>query len=140
MQNNIDVFVNPVNLTLQGKIGGAQDAAVAAAVGGGFGYGAMLGIPEVFVPAGFADSIYDPEFVLAQGRQELRRQGKRDAHEARRHRLAVQHRVLGRAGPGSGAAEGGVGVRGRDPSPQAAAGFGPVKGEAVTKKVMTTSR
>ena len=62
-QNQIDVFVNPVNLTLQGKIGGA---AVTGGGGGGFGYGAMLGIPEVFVPAGFADSIYDLKFMLSK--------------------------------------------------------------------------
>jgi Asp-tRNA(Asn)/Glu-tRNA(Gln) amidotransferase A subunit family amidase len=62
-QNKIDVFVNPVNDTLQGKIGGA---AVQAGGGGGFGYGAMLGIPEAFVPAGFADSIYDAQFALSK--------------------------------------------------------------------------
>jgi amidase len=60
-QNKIDVFVNPVSLTLQGKLGGATTPA-----GGGFGYGAMLGIPEVFVPAGFADSIYDPALTLSK--------------------------------------------------------------------------
>ena len=53
-----------MNLTLQGKIGGAQERTGGGGSGGGFGYGAMLGIPEVFVPAGFADSIYDFEFVL----------------------------------------------------------------------------
>ena len=62
-QNQIDVFVNPVNLTLQGKIGGAT---VTGGSGGGFGYGAMLGIPEVFVPAGFADSVYDLKFALSK--------------------------------------------------------------------------
>jgi amidase len=60
-ENHLDVFVNPVNLTLQGKIGGAS---VTGGGGGGFGYGAMLGIPEVFVPAGFADTIYDLKFAL----------------------------------------------------------------------------
>ena len=97
-QNKIDMFVNPVNLTLQGKIGGAQACAAAPlALAAGFGYGAMLGIPEVFVPAGFADSIYDSRVRARRGRQELRGQGKRDAHEARRHRLAVQHRASGQS-------------------------------------------
>jgi len=64
LQNKIDVFVNPVNPTLAEKIGGAT-------VGGsgsssGFGYGAMLGIPEVFVPAGFSDSVYDAKFALSK--------------------------------------------------------------------------
>jgi len=62
-QNKIDVFVNPVDLTLQGKIGGA---AIQGGGGGGFGYGAMLGIPEAFVPAGFAESIYDLKFALSK--------------------------------------------------------------------------
>ena len=60
-QNDIDVFVNPPLLTLPNKIGGAQNPARA---GGGHGYGARLGIPEVFVPAGFATEIYEPTFVL----------------------------------------------------------------------------
>jgi len=64
LQNKIDVFVNPVGLTLQGKIGGASTPG--GEFGGGFGYGAQLGIPEVFVPAGYADSIYDPKFVLSK--------------------------------------------------------------------------
>ena len=34
--------------------------------GGGHGYGARLGIPEVFVPAGFADTIYDATFELKE--------------------------------------------------------------------------
>ena len=64
LQNGIDVFVNPVNPTLPEKIGGAT-------VGGsgsnsGFGYGAMLGIPEVFVPAGFSESVYDAKFALSK--------------------------------------------------------------------------
>ncbi|MFL6617535.1 MAG: amidase family protein, partial [Povalibacter sp.] len=67
LQNKLDMFVNPVNLTLQGKIGGAQfPRGDSSARGPAFGYGAMLGIPEVFVPAGFADSVYDLEFVLAE--------------------------------------------------------------------------
>ena len=49
-QNKLDVFVNPPLLTLPGKIGGAQNPERA---GGGHGYGARLGVPEVFVPAGF---------------------------------------------------------------------------------------
>jgi Asp-tRNA(Asn)/Glu-tRNA(Gln) amidotransferase A subunit family amidase len=62
-QNKLDALVNPVSLTLQGKLGGA---AIQAGGGGGFGYGAMLGIPEVFVPAGFADTAYDAKFELSK--------------------------------------------------------------------------
>ena len=68
-QNHLDMFVNPVNLTLQGKIGGATIGAGGGGGGAGgpaFGYGAMLGIPEVFVPAGFATETYDPKFALSK--------------------------------------------------------------------------
>lgn len=63
-QNNLDAFVNPVGLVLQSKIGGASVRG--AEFGNGFGYGAALGIPEVFIPAGFADSIYDAKFELSK--------------------------------------------------------------------------
>ena len=66
-QNHLDMFVNPVNLTLQGKIGGATIGGGGGGAGGpAFGYGAMLGIPEVFVPAGFATEIHDPKFALSK--------------------------------------------------------------------------
>jgi len=61
-QNKIDVFVNPTNPTLPGKIGGANIGGGGAT---GHGYGAMLGTAEVFVPAGYSDSVYDPKFVLS---------------------------------------------------------------------------
>jgi Asp-tRNA(Asn)/Glu-tRNA(Gln) amidotransferase A subunit family amidase len=70
VQNKLDMFVNAVNLTLQGKIGGANlgrgAGAGARETGPALGYGAMLGIPEVFVPAGFATSVYDAEFKLSE--------------------------------------------------------------------------
>ena len=62
-QNDIDVFVNPPLLALPGKIG--QPAGGGGGGGAGHGYGARLGIPEVFVPAGFADAVYDPTFKLS---------------------------------------------------------------------------
>jgi Asp-tRNA(Asn)/Glu-tRNA(Gln) amidotransferase A subunit family amidase len=66
-QNDLDMFVNAVNFTLQGKIGGPGGGGGGGGAGGpAFGYGAMLGIPEVFVPAGFAETIYDMEFKLAE--------------------------------------------------------------------------
>lgn len=61
-QNKIDVLVNPVNPTLPEKIGGATIGGSGSA--SGYGYGAMLGIPEVFVPAGFSTTIVDAKFAL----------------------------------------------------------------------------
>jgi Asp-tRNA(Asn)/Glu-tRNA(Gln) amidotransferase A subunit family amidase len=60
-QNDIDLFVNPVNTSLAPKIAGAGEPEQRQ----GFGYGAMLGIPEVFVPAGFATEIYEATFKLS---------------------------------------------------------------------------
>ena len=60
-QNQIDVFVNPSTTTLAGKLGGAAEPNRRS-----YGYGATLGIPEVFVPAGFAETIYEPKFVLSK--------------------------------------------------------------------------
>jgi amidase len=61
-QNQIDVFVNPVNPTLPAKIAGAGEPENRQ----GFGYGAMLGIPEVFIPAGFSEEVYDATFKLSE--------------------------------------------------------------------------
>jgi amidase len=58
------MFVNPVNPTLPEKIGGASASENGSRFG--FGYGARLGIPEVFVPAGFSDTIVDASFVLSK--------------------------------------------------------------------------
>lgn len=65
-QNKIDVFVNPTLTTLPGKIGGAVEPTVNDRTRVGFGYGAALGIPEVFVPAGFSDTIHDAKFTLSK--------------------------------------------------------------------------
>jgi len=60
-QNKLDVLVNPSTNTLPNKIGGANEPNNRQ----GFGYGASLGTPEVFVPAGFSDTVYDATFKLS---------------------------------------------------------------------------
>jgi amidase len=65
-QKKIDVFVNPTLTTLPGKIGGAVEPTVNDRTRVGFGYGAALGIPEVFVPAGLSDTIHDAKFTLSK--------------------------------------------------------------------------
>ena len=126
-QNEIDVFVNPVNPTLQGKIGGAAERG-----GGGGGRRLRLrrhaGHSRGLRARGFADSIYDCQFMLSEDGKSYDGEESNDAHEARRHRPAVQHRLLGRAGPGGDPAQGRLRVRGRDASSQAAAGVRPGEG------------
>jgi amidase len=59
-QNGIQVFVAPSATTLAGKLGHPQDPARKS-----YGYGAVMGTPEVFVPGGFVDTAYDPAFKLS---------------------------------------------------------------------------
>jgi hypothetical protein len=61
-ENDLDVFVNPPLIALPGKIGAPSGGGGGGAAG--HGYGASLGIPEVFVPAGFADTVYEPTVKL----------------------------------------------------------------------------
>ncbi|MCH9827926.1 MAG: amidase [Gammaproteobacteria bacterium] len=60
-QNKIDVLVSPSSTTVAAKLGGPAEPNRAS-----FGYGAVMGIPEVFVPAGFVETVYDPSFVLSE--------------------------------------------------------------------------
>ena len=61
-QNDLDVFVSPPTLTVPNRIGHPGGGGGGSAAG--HGYGARLGIPEVFVPAGFAETVYEPTFKL----------------------------------------------------------------------------
>lgn len=139
LQNKLDLFVNPVNLTLQGKIGGAQQPGGGGSRGG-FGYGAMLGIPEVFVPAGFADSIYDFEFVLSADGKTY--ESKEASVPTRLGGIGLPYNIGFWAEPGQEALLLKVGsayeaaTRHRKPPP----GFGPVKGEPVSRTMTLTSR
>lgn len=62
-QNKIDVFANATLSTVPAKLGGPSQPN--SELRAGFGYGARLGTPEVFVPAGFVSSNYEPEFKLS---------------------------------------------------------------------------
>ncbi|MES2825312.1 MAG: amidase family protein [Pseudomonadota bacterium] len=60
-QNKLDALVSPSDTALASKIGGADDP-----VRWSFGYGAVMGIAEVYVPAGFATTEYEAKFVLSK--------------------------------------------------------------------------
>jgi len=138
LQNKLDMFVNPVNLTLQGKIGGAQERGGAGGGRGpGFGYGAMLGIPEVFVPAGFADTVYDFQFKLAADGKSY--EGKESSTPTKLGGIGLPYNIGFWAEPGQEANLIKVGAayeaatHHRKPPPA----FGPVKGEPVSHSMMT---
>jgi Asp-tRNA(Asn)/Glu-tRNA(Gln) amidotransferase A subunit family amidase len=130
-QNHLDMFVNPVNLTLQGKIGGATIGTGGGGGAGGpaFGYGAMLGIPEVFVPAGFATATYDPKFALSKDGKKY--EGVENPEATKLGGIGLPYNIGFWAEPGQEAALIKVGAayeaatHHRAPPPA----FGPVKGE-----------
>ncbi|HMN47040.1 MAG TPA: amidase family protein [Povalibacter sp.] len=95
-QNGIDVLVNPVNPTLAEKIGGAT--ASDSGSRSGYGYGAMLGIPEVFVPAGFSTTVVDASFVLSK--DATRYEGQWNATPTRLGGVGLPYNIAFWAEPG----------------------------------------
>jgi amidase len=68
-ENHIDVLVHPnVGLPL-GKTGFAQEPNVEGRGGSGFGITDLLGVPEIVVPAGFNNVVYEPQFVLSDDKK-----------------------------------------------------------------------
>jgi len=143
VQNKLDMFVNAVNLTLQGKIGGANigrggSGGGGAAGGPALGYGAMLGIPEVFVPAGFATEIYDAEFKLSEDGK--RYDGEESKTPTKLGGIGLPYNIGFWAEPGqeanllrvASAYE--AATHHRKPPPA----FGPVKGEPVSRELTST--
>jgi amidase len=142
-QNDLDMFVNAVNMTLQGKIGGASVGRGGGGGGSGgpaLGYGAMLGIPEVFVPAGFATSIYEAEFALSEDGKTY--EGKESATPTKLGGIGLPYNIAFWAEPGQeanlikAASAYEAATHHRAPPP----GFGPVKGEPVGRELTSTAR
>ena len=136
-QNKIDVFVNPVNPTLQGKIGGAAAAAKAAAAvrlrlrrDAGHSRGVRAG--------GFADSVHDR--VQAQ-RDGKKYEGEESTTPTKLGGIGLPYNIGFWAEPGQEATLMKVGAayeaatHHRKPPPA----FGPVKGEPVARQ-LTTAR
>jgi amidase len=63
-QNHLDLLVNPTTTVPQAKIGYASQPAINSRSVGRFPTSANLGIPEITVPAGFNNIVYEPKFVL----------------------------------------------------------------------------
>jgi amidase len=57
--NKIDAFVHPENTVPPNKIGGPLDGSISLE-----GITPFLQIPRIVVPAGFTQTVYEPEFVL----------------------------------------------------------------------------
>ena len=65
-ENRLDVLVNPENTTPHQRVGGPSEPAVngRGAAGATQTITALIGAPEIVVPAGFNDVVYEPRYVL----------------------------------------------------------------------------
>ena len=65
-ENRLDVLVNPENTLPHQKVGGPSEPAVngRGASGATQTITALIGAPEIVVPAGFNDVVYEPRYVL----------------------------------------------------------------------------
>jgi Asp-tRNA(Asn)/Glu-tRNA(Gln) amidotransferase A subunit family amidase len=66
-ENGIDAFVNPENTLPHFKLGQASEPVADGRDSNGFGqaFTAMAGTPEITVPAGFNQIVYEPAFALS---------------------------------------------------------------------------
>ena len=67
-KNDLDVLVNPTITVPPIRIGYAGEPSVNDRPTGRFPTSANLGIPEITVPAGFNRVVYEPEYVLSDGK------------------------------------------------------------------------
>ena len=65
-ENRLDVLVNPENTLPHQKVGGPSEPGVngRGASGSTQTITALIGVPEIVVPAGFNDVVYEPRFLL----------------------------------------------------------------------------
>lgn len=68
-ENRIDLFVHPNVGLPQWKIGIDREPAVAGRTAAGPSITDLLGAPEVIVPAGFDDTVYEPQYQLSEDRK-----------------------------------------------------------------------
>ncbi len=67
LENGVDAFVNPENTLPHFKLGGPSEPTVDNREANGYGmaFTAMMGGPEIEVPAGYTQVAYEPKYVLS---------------------------------------------------------------------------
>jgi Asp-tRNA(Asn)/Glu-tRNA(Gln) amidotransferase A subunit family amidase len=70
LENGIDAFVNPENTLPPFKLGGPSEPTVDNREANGYGmaFTAMMGSPEIEVPAGYTQVVYEPTYELSADR------------------------------------------------------------------------
>ena len=73
-ENGIDAFVNPENTLPPFKLGGADEPGINArpAMSCCTAFTALLGGPEIEVPAGYIQTVFEPQWVLSADKNEIR--------------------------------------------------------------------
>ncbi len=73
-ENHIDAFVNPEQTTPPYKLGGPGEPVIndRPAASCCMGFTALIGAPEIDVPAGYNQITYDPQYVLSADKKEYR--------------------------------------------------------------------
>ncbi|HWF86642.1 MAG TPA: amidase, partial [Vicinamibacterales bacterium] len=97
-RNRLDVLVNPTTTIPPARIGYANEPMVNDRPTGRFPTSANLGLPEITVPAGFNDVVYDPAYVLNQTKTGYVAAANRDHKTTLEHALPVG--ISFWAGPG----------------------------------------
>ena len=68
-ENDIDLFVHPNMTVPQWKIGIDREPEINGRTAAGPSITDLLGVPEITIPAGFNDVVYEPQYVLNEDRK-----------------------------------------------------------------------
>lgn len=68
-ENDLDLFVHPNMSVPQWKIGIDREPTLNDRIAAGPSITDLLGVPEITIPAGFNDIVYNPEFVLNEDKK-----------------------------------------------------------------------
>ncbi len=68
-ENQIDLFVHPNMSVPQWKIGIDREPTINDRIAAGPSITDLLGVPEITIPAGFNDIVYEPGFVLSEDKK-----------------------------------------------------------------------
>jgi len=71
-ENNLDALVNPLTTIPIPKIGGPVEPEINSRPSNRYAFTADAGIPEIIVPAGFNQVVYEPKFALSSDTRSYR--------------------------------------------------------------------
>ena len=98
-ENDIDAFVNPENTLPPFKLGHASEPMVNNRDSKGVAqtFTAVMGAPEIQIPAGFTEVVYEPKFVLSADKKSYE-EVTGDVAEKLRHPMPISLTVWGAPG------------------------------------------